>query len=84
MPHFLAFCLRISKLFRTFALEFRKGMGKAADLWFRLGSYALFLLRSRNTMGYGIHSPHLFYVARTIIPETAKYYCFEKIGRAHV
>ena len=81
MPHFLAFCLRISKLFRTFALEFRKGMGKAADLWFRIGSYARFLLRSRNTMGYGIHSPYLFYIARTIIPETAKYYCFEEVER---
>lgn len=56
-------------------------MGKAADLWFRIGSYARFLLRSRNTMGYGIHSPYLFYIARTIIPETAKYYCFEEVER---
>ena len=56
-------------------------MGKAADLWFRIGSYARFLLRSRNTMGYGIHSPYLFYIARTIIPERAKYYCFEDVER---
>ena len=56
-------------------------MGKAADLWFRIGSYARFLLRSRNTMGYGIHSPYLFYIARTIIPETAGYYCFEEVER---
>ena len=54
-------------------------MGKAADLWFRLGSYARFLLRSRNTMGYGIHSPYLFYIARTIIPETARYYCYSEV-----
>ena len=56
-------------------------MGKAADLWFRIGSYARFLLRSRNTMGYGIHSPYLFYIARTIVPERAKYYCFEDVER---
>ena len=56
-------------------------MGKAADLWFRIGSYARFLLRSRNTLGYGIHSPYLFYIARTILPETAKYYCFEAVEK---
>lgn len=56
-------------------------MGKAGDLWFRIGSYALFVLRSRNTMGYGIHSPYLFYIARTIIPETAKYYSFAEVER---
>lgn len=54
-------------------------MGKAADLWFRFGSYARFLLRSRNTMGYGIHSPYLFYIARTVIPETAGYYCYAEV-----
>lgn len=42
-------------------------------------SYASFLLRSGNTMGYGIHSPHLFYIARVLLPETAQYYCFEPI-----
>ena len=56
-------------------------MGKAAELWFRIGSYALFMLCSRNTMGYGIHSPYLFYIARTILPETAKYYCFAEVER---
>ena len=54
-------------------------MGKAAELWFRIGSYALFMLRSRNTMGYGIHSPYLFYIARAILPETAAYYCFKDV-----
>ena len=54
-------------------------MEKKSDFWFRLGSYARFLLRSRNTMGYGIHSPYLFYIARTIIPETAKYYCYSEV-----
>ena len=52
-----------------------------SNLWFRVGSYARFLLRSRNTMGYGIHSPYLFYIARTIIPETANYYCFKHVER---
>ncbi len=61
--------------------ELEKGMGKAAELWFRIGSYALFMLRSRNTMGYGIHSPYLFYIARTIIPKTAGYYCFEEVEK---
>lgn len=59
--------------------ELEKGMGKAAELWFRIGSYALFMLRSRNTMGYGIHSPYLFYIARAILPETAAYYCFKDV-----
>ncbi len=57
------------------------GMEKKSDFWFRLGSYARFLLRSRNTMGYGIHSPYLFYIARAILPETAAYYCFKDVER---
>ena len=42
-------------------------------------SNAWFLVRSRNTLGYGIHSPHLFYIARMILPERAQYYCFEDL-----
>ena len=56
-----------------------KGVLKLSDIWFRILSNARFLLRSRNTMGYGIHSPYLFYIARAILPETAPYYCFAEL-----
>ncbi len=49
---------------------------------FRIGSYAQFYLQSRNTMGYGVHSPYLFYIARTLIPETTPYYSFGDIEHA--
>ena len=32
-----------------------------------------------NTLGYGIHSPYLFNIARTILPSTEPYYAFEPI-----
>jgi len=50
------------------------------ETWlFRIRSYARFLLHSGNTLGFGVHSPRLFYLANTIIPEQARYYCFEAI-----
>ena len=49
------------------------------ELLFRIGSYARYFLASRNTLGYGIHSPHLFYIARAIVPERSPYYCFADI-----
>ena len=51
----------------------------AGDWLFRIGSFARYLLRSGNTLGYGIHSPHLFTIARVIVPEQAQYYCFGEI-----
>ena len=51
----------------------------AGDWLFRIGSFARYLLRSGNTLGYGIHSPHLFTIARVIVPEQAQYYCFSEI-----
>lgn len=48
---------------------------------FRIGSFARFLLRSGNTLGFGVHSPRLFYIANTLIPEQARYYCFEDIEK---
>lgn len=36
-------------------------------------------LGSRHTMGHGIHSPYLFYIARAILPDSTSYYCFEPI-----
>ena len=56
-----------------------KGVLNLSDIWFRIRSNAWFVLRSRNTMGYGIHSPYLFYIARAILPETAPYYCFAEL-----
>ena len=48
---------------------------------YRIGAYAWFYLHSGNTLGFGIHSPRLFYIANTLIPEQARYYCFEDIER---
>lgn len=56
--------------------RFWKKVQKLSEIWFKMGSNVWFLLRSRNTLGYGIHSPYLFYIARVILPETAQYYCF--------
>jgi len=36
-------------------------------------------LTSRHTLGYGIHSPYLFYIARAIFPEDSPYYCFADV-----
>lgn len=74
-----AFFLHMSIFFCNFVPEMKNGMKKAGEWCFRFWSYALYLLRSRNTLGYGIHSPFLFYIARTILPERAKYYCFAEI-----
>lgn len=52
---------------------------RTIDLFFRMASYARHFLTSRHTMGYGIHSPHLFYIARTLVPEDAQYYCYERV-----
>ena len=54
-------------------------MLKWKDIWFRMCSYAGFYLRSGNTKGYGVHSPYLFYIARAILPETGRYYCYDEI-----
>ena len=34
---------------------------------------------ANNTLGYGIHSPYLFNIARTILPSSEPYYVFEPI-----
>lgn len=49
------------------------------DILFRIGSSARHVLTSRHTMGYGIHSPYLFYIARALVPESSPYYCFDKV-----
>lgn len=34
---------------------------------------------AHNTLGYGIHSPYLFNIARALLPSKEPYYAFEKI-----
>lgn len=46
---------------------------------FRIRSYVAHYLTSRHTLGYGIHSPYLFYIARAIFPEDSPYYCFADV-----
>ena len=74
-----------SKKSSTFARDFGKRVQNLSEIWFKMWSNVWFLLRSRNTLGYGIHSPYLFYIARMILPETAQYYCFSDpqiVGKA--
>lgn len=49
------------------------------DILFRIASSVRHVLTSRHTMGYGVHSPHLFYIARVLVPERSPYYCFDKV-----
>lgn len=48
-----------------------------------LRSYARYYITSWHTGGHHIHSPYLFYIARAILPETARYYCFGDIETAY-
>lgn len=41
--------------------------------------YFIHWVTARNTKGYGVHSPYLFYFVRTVIPETAGYYFFDDV-----
>lgn len=49
---------------------------------FSAWAYVKHRLTSRHTLGHGIHSPYLFYIARAILPDTNSYYCFGAIERA--
>lgn len=51
------------------------------NFFFRVGSYLRHYLTARHTGGYGIHSPHLFYIARVLARETSPYYCFRDVER---
>ena len=41
--------------------------------------YFIHWVTARNTKGYGVHSPFLFYFVRTVLRETAGYYAFDVI-----
>lgn len=49
------------------------------NFFFRVGSYLRHSLTACHTGGYGIHSPHLFYIARVLAKETSPYYCFRDV-----
>ena len=49
--------------------------------FFRAWTYVRHRVTANNTMGYGIHSPHLFYLARFVIPSREAYYAFSPIER---
>lgn len=59
--------------------KMKKSLGIYSEGLYRVCAYLSHLLRSRHTLGYGIHSPYLFYIARAILPETCRYYSFDKI-----
>lgn len=54
------------------------------NLIFRLHAFLHHRLTSRHTMGYSIHSPYLFYLARFILPETKPYYCFKRLEKQRI
>ena len=47
-----------------------------AQLSYRPFSWLSHQLSARNTAGYGIHSPMLFYLSRYVLPDTCTYYAF--------
>lgn len=49
------------------------------DTFYRVGSRFLHWLTAHHTAGYGIHSPYLFYIARLILPDTSRYYAFDRL-----
>lgn len=51
------------------------------DRIFSAWAYVRHRVVARNTLGYGIHSPYLFNLARAIFPCTHPYYAFGKIER---
>ncbi len=51
------------------------------NLSHRALSYIHHILRAKNTLGYGIHSPFLYDLVHFTIYDTNAYYCFEKIEK---
>lgn len=70
----------VSENFCTFA---KAKQNSLKELLYILGSYARYRITSWHTGGHHIHSPYLFYIARAILPETARYYCFGDIESAY-
>lgn len=53
-------------------------MKQTTYIW-RAIDYVRHRLTSRNTMGYGVHSPSLFQLVRYVLPDRTPYYCFSAI-----
>ncbi len=51
------------------------------DSIFRLLAWFRHLLTSSNTLGNGVHSPHLFYMVSMLLYDTNSYYCFREIEK---
>lgn len=54
-------------------------MSKLSQDIFRVSQYLVHLLRARNTLGHGIHSPSIYEMVRMIIHDDNAYYCYEAI-----
>ncbi len=52
---------------------------QADDIIYRCLSRMRHLMTARNTLGYGVHSPHLYYIIRFLIYDDNRYYCFAPI-----
>lgn len=49
-------------------------------IW-RTADYLRHYFSSKHTMGYSVHSPYLFQIARFVIPDNTPYYCFKEIEK---
>lgn len=51
------------------------------DAVYRLGAYGKHFFTARHTLGYGIHSPYLYYLVHFILYDENAYYCFAPIEK---
>ncbi len=56
-------------------------MASFSDIAYRCATYVRHYLRSTNTLGHGIHSPHLYELVRMVIYDDNSYYCYSAIER---
>lgn len=54
------------------------------DALYRLFSYTCHYLTATNTLGYGIHSPSLYYMVRFLFYDENAYYCFSSIEQQRI
>ena len=52
-----------------------------SDLYYRVSSLLVHRFTANNTLGYGIHSPSLFYIVRFLVYDNNPFYCFSDIEK---
>ena len=50
-----------------------------ADIFYRAAAWLKHRLTARNTLGYGVHSPYLYYIVRFLMYDDNRYYCFDSV-----